>query len=215
MNRIFGLSFVLVLSVGAAGPAVAQNPDWRLSGRALFVASATTSDEVGDTGSRLDMTSGLGLDFVVSAMFSQRFGAEFSLGASAYRLDLTGGQCCDIDGGRVWLVPLNAMAQYHIKVYGHWDPYVGLGLTWIIPIYDVSKDLGEAGFEEVDFEGGAGIAAQVGLNYQVDNRWHVNLDIRYLGASLEARLSTADEDYPPVTLDIEPYVIGLGFGYRF
>jgi outer membrane protein len=215
VNRLLGISILLSLFVGATGPAVAQNPDWRFGGRALYLASATNSEEVGDTGNRLDMKSGLGLEFVASALLSQRFTAEFSIGASAHRLDLTGGECCDIDGGRVWLVPLNAIAQYHIEVYGHWDPYVGLGLTWIIPIYKVSKDLNEAGFEEVDFEGGAALAAQIGVNYQVDNRWYVNLDLRYLGASLEARLSTVEEDFPPVTLDINPFVFGLGCGYRF
>jgi len=92
---------------------------------------------------------------------------------------------------------------------------LGLGVTWIVPLYRMSQDLSEAGFEDLDFEGGAGIAARVGVNYQVDNRWFVNLDLRYLDASLEARLSTEEEDYRPVQLDIEPFVVGLGVGYRF
>jgi len=161
------------------------------------------------------MKSGLGLEFVANVMFSERFGAEFSVGASAHQLNLTGDECCDIDGGRVWLVPLTAIAQYHVQVYGKWDPYVGLGLTWILPIYKLSDDLSDSGFEELDIEGGAGIAAQVGVNYKIDNRWYVNLDLRYLGASLEARLSTEEEDFPPVTLDVKPFVIGLGVGRRF
>jgi outer membrane protein len=215
MDRRLGVSLVLATLVVASGPAQAQSPEWRLGGRALWVAAGTTSEEIGDTRQWLDLKSGLGLEFVADVKLSERFGAEFSVGASAHRLNLAGGGCCDIDGGRVWLVPLTAIAQYHVQVYGHWDPYVGLGLTWIAPIYKLSGDLRDAGYEELDLEGGAGVAAQVGINYQVDNRWYVNFDLRYLGASLDARLSTEDEDYPPVTLDIKPFVIGLGVGFRY
>ena len=214
MDRRLGLSLVVAILVVASGQVHAQSPEWSLGGRALYVASGITSEKIGNTKYWLDMESGLGLEGVASVMLSQRFGAEFSIGASAQSLDLTR-RCCEIDAGRVWLVPLTAIAQYHVKVYGHWDPYMGLGVTWIVPIYNLSDDLSDAGFEDLEFEGGAGIAAQVGVKYQVDNRWYVNLDLRYLGASLEARLSTEDEDYPPVTLDIKPFVIGLGFGRRF
>ena len=214
MSRSLGLSLVLVMVVGTSGLALAQDPDWRHGGRALYVSSGTSSDRIENTKYWLDMESGPGLEYTAGVMVSPRFGAEFSVGASAHSFNLTR-RCCEIDGGRVWLVPLIAIAQYHVKVYGDWDPYVGLGLTWIMPFYKLSDDLGEAGFEELEFEGGAGVVAQVGVNYQLDNRWYVNLDLRYLGASLEARLSTEDEDYPPVTLDIEPFVVGLGFGYRF
>ena len=215
MTRRLGFSLALLFLVAASGPALAQSPEWRVGGRALYVASATTSDELGDTGLTLDMKSGFGLDFEASVMFSQRFGAEFSIGATAHRLDLTGGECCDVDGGRVWLVPLTAIAQYHVQVYGQWDPYIGLGITYIAPIYKLSTDLSDAGIEELDIEGGAGLAAQVGLNYRLDNRWYVNLDLRYLDVSLEARVSTDEADLPPVTLDIKPFVIGLGVGYRY
>jgi len=215
VNRRLRLSLAVLFLAGTCGPALAQTPEWRLGGRALYAAAATTSDELGDTGLTLDMKSGFGLEFVSGVMFSERFGAEFSVGATAHRLELTGGECCGVDGGRVWLVPLTAIAQYHVQVYGHWDPYVGLGITYIAPIYKLSADFSDAGIEELDFEGSVGLAAQIGLNYQLDNRWYVNLDLRYLGSSLEARMSTDEADLPPVTLDIKPFVIGLGFGRRF
>ena len=49
----------------------------------------------------------------------------------------------------------------------------------------------------------------------MNTRWYVNLDLRYVGTSLDAQMRTEEEDLPTVTLDTKPVVISLGFGYRF
>ena len=72
-----------------------------------------------------------------------------------------------------------------------------------------------AGVEQLDFEGNPGIAAQIGVNYTVNNRTSANFDVRYLGTTLDARVRTDEGDFEPVTLDIKPWVIGVGFQYRF
>jgi outer membrane protein W len=59
------------------------------------------------------------------------------------------------------------------------------------------------------------VAAQLGVNYQMDHRWYVNVDLRYFGTLLDARVRTEEEDFPTVTLDIKPLVISIGFGYKF
>jgi outer membrane protein len=115
----------------------------------------------------------------------------------------------------VWLVPVNAIAQYHPPVYGPWDPYIGIGVSWVAPFYDPSAELSDAGVDTLDLEGGAGVAGQLGVNYQLDHRWYANIDLRYSGTSLDARVRTDEEDFPTVTLDITPFVVSLGFGYKF
>ena len=204
--------FVLV---AIAGIASAQSPEWRYGGRVSWVTAGTRSDELGDTGSTLDLQSGLGVEFDATLMFSDQFGVELSVGASAHRLQVSGGDPGTIDAGRLWLVPLTAIAQYHHPVYGPWDPYIGLGLTWAAPFYKESEDASDAGIEEMEFEGGPAIAAQIGVNYQLDNRWYANVDLRYSGTSVDAQVRTDEGDLPTVTLDIKPLVISLGFGYKF
>jgi len=204
--------FVLV---AIAGIASAQSPEWRYGGRVSWVNAGTSSDELGDTGSTLDLQSGLGVEFDATLMFSDQFGVELSVGASAHRLQVSGGDLGTIDAGRLWLVPLTAIAQYHHPVYGPWDPYVGLGLTWAAPFYKESEDASDAGIEEMEFEGGPAIAAQIGVNYQMDNRWYANVDLRYSGTSVDAQVRTDQEDLPTVKLDIKPLVVSLGFGYKF
>jgi len=180
-----------------------------------WVNAGATSEELGDTGNALKLHSGYGFEIDATLMFSDRFGVELSVGVSTHRLCVSGGDWGDIDAGRVWLLPLTAIAQYHHPVYGPWDPYVGLGITWAAPFYKMSQDASGAGIERLDLEGGPAIAAQIGVNYQMDNRWYANFDLRYLGTSLDAQVRTDEEDFPTVTLDIKPLVISLGFGYKF
>jgi len=209
------MTFIACALLVTAGTASAQPSGWRHGGRVSWVNAGASSEELGDTGGALKLHSGFGFEFDATLMFSDRFGVELSAGLSSHRLCVSGGDWGDIDAGRVWLVPLAAIAQYHIPVYGEWDPYVGIGVSWVSTFAKESADVGGAGVERIDVEGDAGVAAQLGVNYQLDHRWYANLDLRYLGTSLDARVRTAGRDFPMVTLDIKPFAVSLGLGYKF
>lgn len=206
---------VIVTLVVLSGSAFAQSPGSRYGGRVSWVSASATSDDLGETGGQLKFHSGYGIEFDAMLMFSDRFGVELSAGASAHRLCVSGGDWGEIDAGRVWLVPLTAIAQFHVPVFGEWDPYVGIGVSWVAPIFSLSADVSSAGVQQLDLEGGAGVAAQLGVNYQMDHRWYANIDLRYSGTSLDARVRTDEEDFPTVALDIKPLTVSLGFGYKF
>lgn len=214
-RRLTAVCFCAVLAW--ATTVSAQDAEWRLGGRALYMTGGATSPEVGNTGASLALGAGGGLEFDAVARFSEMFAAEFTIGATLQSLTVTGDDICcgGIDGGWVWLFPLTAVAQFHIPVYGKWDPYLGLGIAWTIPYDDLSSDIEDAGVQEIEFKGTVGLAAQGGVNYNLGNRWYANFDVRYLGVSLEARVRTDDGDLEPVDLDIKPWVFGIGFGYRF
>lgn len=216
MRRLIIPALVVVLA--AAGIGSAQGLEWQLAGRALYVTGADPTAVVGSTGRTLDLGSGGGIEVDATMMISERFGVELSLGASRHRLRAVGEPACcggTIDGGDLWLPALTVMARYHQPAYGPWDPYVGIGVSWAEPIYDMSTELEDAGVERLEIDGNPGIAVQIGVNYDMDNRWYANLDLRYLGVSLDARTRLADGDAKPVSIDIKPWVIGAGFGYRF
>ena len=205
------------LVLASASVSQAQDAEWRQGGRILYVSGGTTSQEVADTGSSLELGDGIGIEYNAEARFSEMFGVELAVGSTVQDLSAVGVDfCCGgIDGGQVWLFPLTAVGQFHIPIYGHWDPYVGLGVAWMIPYYKLSDDLDTAGVADIDFKGTLGLAAQVGVDYSLNNRWYANLDVRYLGVSLEADVALDDGTSDTVDLDTKPWVIGLGFGYRF
>jgi outer membrane protein W len=130
--------------VVTAGSASAQSPGSRYGGRVSWVNASASSEELGDTGNTLELHSGFGFELDATLMFSDRFGVELSVGASTHRLCVSGGDWGEIDAGRVWLLPVTAIAQYHHSVYGPWDPYIGIGVSWVAPFYKVSADLSDA-----------------------------------------------------------------------
>ncbi|MDX2435711.1 MAG: OmpW family outer membrane protein [Acidobacteriota bacterium] len=205
------------LLLAASVTVSAQDAEWRQGGRVLYMTGGATSQEVGDTGASLELAAGIGLEYVAVARFSEMFSAEFAVGATAQELTAIGDDICcgGIDGGRVWLFPLTALGQFHIPIYGNWDPYVGLGVVWTVPYYKLSNDLKNTEAEDIDFKSKVGLAAQAGFNYSLNNRWYANFDARYLGVSLEAKVRLDDSEVDTVDLDIKPWVIGFGFGYRF
>jgi outer membrane protein len=213
MRRLLISSIVVFIVTTSA--VFAQTPGSRYGGRVSWVNASAMSEELEDTGGALKLHSGWGVEFDALLMFSERFGVEFSIGASAHRFCITGGDWGEIDAGRVWLVPVNLIGQYHPPVYGPWGPYIGIGVSWVPPIYNESAELSDAGVTSLDLEGSVGVAAQLGINYQMDHRWYANIDLRYSGASLDARVRTEEEDFPTVTLDITPFTVSLGFGYKF
>ena len=207
-------STVVVLAA-VTGISSAQSPEWRSGGRVSWVDAGTSSGELGDTGSTLDLRSGFGIEFDATLMFSDVFGVEFSVGASAHQVQTSGGDLGTYDLGWLWLVPLTAIAQYHHPIYGSWDPYVGLGITWAAPFFKISGDANDSGIEDMEFDSGPTFAAQIGVNYQLSNRWYANIDLRYFGTSLEAQVRVDGANLPTIKLDTKPVVISLGFGYKF
>ncbi len=206
---------LLFALIAVPAMSIAQTSEWRLGGRVLYVSAEATSEIVGDTGYQLKLDSGPGIEFDANVMFSERFGAEFSIGTSAHRLKAIETDCCSLDGGRVWLVPITAIALYHHPIYGEWDPYIGLGVGWYPPFYSISGDLQNTDVERLDFDGEVGLAFQIGVNYQLDNRWYANFNLRSTQVALEARVTSSGTDYPPVKLNINPFTIGLGIGYKY
>ncbi|MCU0232533.1 MAG: outer membrane beta-barrel protein [Thermoanaerobaculales bacterium] len=201
----------------AGGVAAAQTPDWELGGRVLSVHAAASTDEIAGLGAALEVDDGFGLEIDATLLISELFTAEISAAVSRHDLSLVeAGSCCGAaDGGEVWILPITLIVRYHLPVYGPWDPYAGLGLTWAAPYYDLEPEIESAGVERLDVEGGVGFAAQIGVGYAIDAHWRANLDLRHLGYSLDVRVRTAEGDLDPVPLDLEPWVFSLGLGYRF
>lgn len=57
-----------------------------------------------------------------------------------------------------------------------------------------------------------GFAAQVGMDYQIDDRWSLNLDIKKVFIEADASLNGG-----AITgeVDLDPWLFGIGVGYKF
>ena len=208
-------ALVVGLSALIAGGAAAEKGDSEVGFRLMYVTgSATGSGLIHDTGSSPTLSSspGVEIDWVLWPL--DELTVELSAGVSSHPVGTTGGDLTGLNGGELWRIPLSAVAQYRPDLNGPFDPYVGLGLVYNVTSYRMSSAYDEI-FSKGDFSNDLNIVAQVGVNYTLDVRWSANLDLRYMGMKTTGTFTVADGSTGQSQFSLNPWVIGLGFRYRY
>lgn len=123
---------------------------------------------------------------------------------SAYNTSLK-----NLDLGDVSLLPPTLLVQYHHEM-GNFKPYVGAGINYTL-FY--GKDTGVA--KNVTYENSLGYALQVGGDYKVAENLYLNFDVKKIFLSTDVEVETYSNGTVKAEVDIDPYVVGLGFGFKF
>lgn len=76
-------------------------------------------------------------------------------------------------------------------------------------------DVEGLGLTKLDLDDSIGPAAQIGADYEFGNGWLVNADVRYIDIDTEATLSGTGGEELETDVDIDPWVVSVGIGYRF
>lgn len=195
--------------------AAAEQGDTEIGFRLLWVTgSARSAGTLADTGSSVTLSSGPGIEIDWILWPLDRLTVELSLGASVQPVGTSGGSLGGIDGGSLWRLPLSAVAQYRPDLFGSFHPYVGLGFVYNFPIYDDSSAYKEL-FSELSFSDDFNIVAQVGVDYTLNIRWSANLDLRYMGMDTTGTFASLDGATQELGFRFDPWVVGLGFSYRY
>jgi len=111
--------------------------------------------------------------------------------------------------GAVKMMPLTFALQYHFTDLGAWKPYVGGGFNYT---YFYETDLGNNAGASVNRDSWGG-ALQAGVDYQFDRNWFFNVDVKYLWINNDVRLNATGGDVS--SLDLNPWLFGVGVRYRF
>ncbi len=131
--------------------------------------------------------------------------------------------CCfakhDVDGkgtlngvflGDTWIFPPALTLQYHFNSINGFKPYVGAGLQYIAFFDESNSNL--SGNPRLDIDDAFGFTLQAGVDYELGKGWYLNADVKKTWIELDAKWKgsniTAD-------LDLDPWIISAGFGYRF
>jgi outer membrane protein len=113
------------------------------------------------------------------------------------------------NAGSLEMMPVTFTVQYHFTDLGAWKPYVGGGFNYT---YFNDTDLGNNNGTSVDHDSWGG-ALQAGFDYQLDRSWYFNADVKYLWINNDLRLNATGGNIS--SLDINPWVFGVGLRYRF
>jgi outer membrane protein len=213
MTRKMCLVFALMLIVL---PAIAQaQENWIFRVRAIDISPDSSSSEILDTGTYVDVDSAWTLEVDATYMFSERVGLELIAATAQHDLSTTGGALGGADAGSVWVLPPTLTLQYFFGS-GKIRPYVGAGINYtVFYSYDLSEDLADLGITNVTFSNSFGFDGDIGVDISLGGNWLLNADIKYIQISTDARLKVGSDTLDTISVDVDPWVFGIGAGIRF
>jgi len=197
---------IAVTSVGAAWAKDAGDLRVRLRGIGFMTETDGTTDALGgDARTSDDYVPEL--DF--SYFFTKHIAAELILATTKHRVYVDNSSSGNLDLGSVRVLPPVLTLQYHFNPDGKWSPYVGAGINYTVTF---GASTGPS-VNDVKYSNEFGYAFQAGLDYEIDDVWSLNFDVKKVFVDTNIVANGGDVNAKGTALD--PWVIGLGFGYTF
>jgi outer membrane protein len=193
-------------------PAVASDlalSPWKVRLRGIYVLTDNKGLVNGVSGSDLSYSNTTIPELDISYYFSEHIATELILGTSFANITGEGSIKGLGDIGKVWFLPPTVTLQYHFTNFGAFKPYVGAGVNYTL-FYDQSaKSADRLGVKNT-----FGTALQVGFDYQIDDHWDFNFDVKkiFLQPKFDVTVDGADLSG---RAKLNPWLIGTGVGYRF
>ena len=170
----------------------------------------------------VEVDDALGFGFTVGYMLADQFALEL-LAAMPFQHDIN----LEANGAKVADVqqlPPTLSVQWMPALNSRFKPYVGVGVNLTL-FFDESlnalvlEDSLGADYTRLDVDTvSIGWSGQLGFDYFLTDTLFMNLDLRYIAISTEAKLQGSVSGAPDLNLgdvDIDPFVVGINFGWQF
>lgn len=228
MKKTTALASALLISVAYSTSAFAhQAGDWILRAGVAVVEPDESSGELKLNGTALDGTGvGIGNDtqlgITATYMFTDHFGLEI-LAATPFEHDILANDATTAATGvkkigTVEHLPPTVSAQYFfMEPSSKFQPYAGIGINYTLILDEtLSSEMKAAPINasKMTLDDSVGLSLELGLDYQVNNKWLVNAAIWRIDLSTDAKIET-DLGTIKTDVDVDPYVYMLSMGYKF
>lgn len=190
---------VIGTSLLGSGVALAEKGDWMVRLRAINIAPDTSSSIAG-----LDVDSTVAPEVDISYFLSKNLAMELILTVpQKHDVTLAGATI-----GSFKHLPPTLTFQYHFVPDQKFRPYVGAGINYT-RISGVNLAGGTLTLENDSW----GPAIQVGFDYEVAKDRFINVDLKRIKISSD--VITTATGAKAGDLDVDPWVFGVGYGWRF
>ena len=198
----------LVIALAVLGclsdQATAQQNPWLVRARAVHINPADKSDPVGGIGAAdtIHVSEKTIPEVDISYFFTPNWAAELVLTyPQKHDVTLSGSNI-----GSFKPLPPTLTVQYHFTPAAPVSPYVGAGVNYTrISSVDLLSGAGQLDNSSV------GLALQAGVDFKLDKNWSLNLDVK----KVQIRSDVSVFGTQVSTLKIDPWLVGVGVGYRF
>lgn len=209
-----------VLSLTAVDALAHKEGDFILRVGAAHVSPNDDSSNVLGANDGVTVDSATGLGFSGTWMLSDNWGLEV-LAALPFKHDIDGsGDLAGLSIGETKHLPPTVSFQYYPE-FGSEDfsPYFGLGVNYT-KFFDekASSELKTAlGTNDVQLEldDSFGLAGQVGADWKISDDFYFNTAVWYVDIDTEAAVKVDGVTATTVDVQIDPWVVMVGFAWRF
>ncbi len=217
---------VLVLSVMCLGNTIAQESSkddfkkWQMRFRLVNVLPIESA-EIGTIGGDVAISNQFVPELDFTYFLTKNISLELILATTKHDVNtvasslvaIGGAANADVDLGSVWLLPPTLTVQYHFDVEKV-RPYVGAGLNYTIFYNEKAGNT----VKNVSYDNAVGVAFQGGFDYDLNDTWFLNVDAKYILLNTNVTVDASNLSTGlsiPAKVDINPLLIGVGFGMRF
>jgi len=216
MRKHFLSASALCLTLAALSPLASahQQGDWIVRGGLTTVApDESTSNIVAggtDLGVALNIDNDTQLGLNVAYFITDNINIEL-LAATPFKHDV------NFQLGEVTHLPPTLTANYYFNdASSAFQPYIGAGINYTFIFDEEFTGANEtAGLSDLSLDNSFGLSAQVGMDYQIDTKWHVNASVRFIDIDTEATFKVGDAAGKVSDIEIDPWVYTLSVGYTF
>lgn len=183
--------------------AIAQESPWQVRVRAVQIDTANKSDAVPALGldkNAIHVSNKTIPELDISYFFTPHIAAELILTVPQKHTVRAAGTKL----GTFKHLPPTLTLQYHFTPESRFSPYVGAGLNYT---RFSSENMNGLKLES----GSTGLALQAGLDYRLDKHWSLNFDVK----KVQIRSDVRAGDTRVSRVKVDPWLIGVGVGYRF
>jgi outer membrane protein len=188
----------------------------RLRGLAVMPTAGGMGIRPDLTGAGLDPKNDYVPELDFTYMITDNIGAELILATSKHNLRGTGAIAGLGTAASTRLLPPSLTLQYHFMPKSIVKPYVGFGINYTIMFDEnASRALEQTlGPTTVSADNSVGFVAQAGVDIRIDDRWSINMDIKYIRMKTDITLQSG-ATRRQIDVDINPVIFGAGLVYRF
>lgn len=189
--------------------------DFVLRVGAASVVPNDSSDKILGSSEELEVDSNTQLGLTFGYMFTDNISLEV-LAATPFSHDIS----TDLGGlGNIAdtkHLPPTLMVQYYFgEPQSKFRPYVGAGLNYTIFFDEAFNSTGKAaGLSDLELDDSFGLAANVGVDYMINDQWFLNASAWYANIETEATYKAGADTYK-TDVKINPWVFMISGGYKF
>ena len=208
-----GLSAACCLAlIVVAGPCFAADGDspWMVRVRALGIIPDDSSSRITLINGNAEVDNAVSLDLDFSYFFTENIAAELTLTYSRHDVTAKNTDVGNINLGTIDILPPTLTLQYHFMPQKAFRPYVGAGVSYVLIPHDSPGAATSTAYDNGVF----GPAIQFGFDYFFNKNWCLNVDVKKVWVNVDATVHALGATVH-TSVDVDPWLIGVGIGYRF